>query len=102
VKEKLILCYIIYFKVSPDSEEPEILNTPRSIVPPSNCINNNNSGSGHYSHLYNLRRRSRNLFQSTKKEGYDNVPESIEETNDSVSQTILVNPTKPPPIITDM
>jgi hypothetical protein len=49
-----------------------------------------------------LRRRSRNLFQSTKKEGYDNVPESIEETNDSVSQTILVNATKPPPIITDM
>jgi hypothetical protein len=49
-----------------------------------------------------LRRRSRNLFQSTKKEGYDNVQESIEETNDSVSQAISENTTKPPPIITDM
>jgi hypothetical protein len=52
--------------------------------------------------LYNLRRRSRNLFQSTKKEGYNTVPESIEETNDSVAQTVSENVTKPPPIITDM
>ncbi len=41
-------------------------------------------------------------FNPPKKKGYNNVQESIEETNDSVSQAISENTTKPPPIITDM
>ena len=81
-----LLHYFHEMQVSPDSEEPEILNTPRSVIPPANCINNNNN-----SHLYNLRRRSRNLFQS-KKEGYENAT-SIEE--DIVVESVSdMSPTK--------
>ncbi len=83
-----LLHYFHEMQVSPDSEEPEILNTPRSVIPPTNCINNSSNNN---SHLYNLRRRSRNLFQS-KKEGYDNVS-PIEE--DIVVESVLdISPTK--------
>ena len=124
-----LLHYFHEMQVSPDSEEPEILNTPRSVIPPTNCINNNNNNSNSNSHLNNLRRRSRNLFHS-KKEGYENVTpieeDIVVESGSDMSSTksgLVVSPFKsrsassssptksessknqnpiPPPIITDM
>ena len=112
-----LLHYFHELQVSPDSQEPEILNTPRSVIPPPNCINNNNSSNNNNNnHLYNLRRRSRNLFHS-KKEGYENVSPTIEELDSSSRipessskipesssppKSKLKTNQIPPPIITDM
>ena len=38
-----LLHYFHELQVSPDSDEPEVLNTPRSIVPPTDTLNNSSN-----------------------------------------------------------
>ena len=109
-----LLHYFHELQVSPDSDEPEVLNTPRSIVPPTDTLNslnnNNNSHNNINGQIQNLRRRSRNLFNSKKdSSSADNSAASgvideaeEEEGHDEVKSEAGRKVSVPPPIITDM
>jgi len=97
LKKSLTEPLIHYFhelNAGSDLEEPEVLNTPKSVVPPNNSLNSSNS-----SQLSNLKRRSKNLFQM-KKDSLENPSDETDEI--TIDECEKENKKLPPPIITDM